>query len=213
MNHLEYAKKIITAPPKRHHNSKFYKKYTQDEKVVIDTENLDHEKMYNLAAEWFNSWNESIFIEEIVKGYNRCKNDDMITSFLLYTYKKYATIVPNWKNMITESFFIIKFKYIIPHFFIPWLQEEKYYKRKKLTGNLQRNILYMLWGKKTVSLARILHKNCDKDNYFNSTVTGEITKMINRGLIKEIETNNKLFYALSNKVGYDRVKDEFFIKE
>lgn len=203
MNHLEYA--ILKAKPpikkarRRARNSKLYKELPEEKerRYKIDTENLDHETMRQLASEWFNSWNDSSFIRRITKGFMSRKTEIDRDLYLNNEYHWLKKHIPDIESMIELPFFVLQFKYIIPNFFISWLEEEEISKRKRITGEIETAILDCLnTGVSAVNIKNIYAKI----ENFESVINGVITSMENKGYI---EKNGRWFNLKNGKKLHD----------
>ena len=204
MNHIETAilsakTKILRKPV--HGNSNKHKEQVK-KSYKIDIYNLEnhHEDMRNMAAQWYNSWDDNRLVKEVVKMWNTSANYQQLDIKLNNKWFSYVGIIDGWEEKITCETFVCTFKYMIPHFFIPWLEEEERSKKKNIDGMAEMDILNHIKDQKSIALDRIIK---ELPEYDQNTLKGTLTNMTKKGYLVCKEINNKKFYSISDSIAED----------
>ena len=186
---------------RRHHASKYYKKAETITDHVIDTENPNHETMKHLAADWWNSWHETTFIESLVKKFyykpklrrfdplELLEGDEFETlkekreNILKEEYYKLKKDIPQIHKMMPPMTFNVIFMYCIPNFLKPWLDDVKLDHRNRVTGKLELEILEIFENRKKVKLPELTYK---LEEYFEAEVKASLTKMVKKRILEKL---------------------------
>lgn len=207
MSHLIYvaeiAEKKIKAKQtkKRHWNSSLFKKKNMSGNYRLDLESPDHDIMYNIACDWWNSWENPVFLKSMIDGFVECKGDKKKQDkFLDNMYHYFARQVDNWLNLITPTLFIVQFEYCIPNFFLSWYKEYELSKKTILRGDLQAQVLELLNNCKSIKIESIF-KHFEM-THFEAEIKGILTRMTAKKYIECINFSDRLFYKINSKIEF-----------